>query len=239
MARLASIVSMLAVLLASGSAVAQDTRPGSTQRLQLLQVELTNTIQARKAKVGDVVRARTVTVLILSGQNVIPVGTRIAGHVSRLDYSSSQTGLTKLAVSFDQFDLKHGHTLPTKFVIQAAVFSPSAGPQPAPDGNKVVEPAWLATQKEPRSANTVNTSVRPPQQPDSQEQVSDADKAGGPGDLRALPAGTLIGMPGVTLHVDEESGGATFESTNRKLELQSGLQFTVRVEPQSVPSKEE
>lgn len=237
MARLASVASILAVVLVPGSAVAQDSRSGSAERPQSLQVELTKAIQARKARVGDVVKARTVTALILAGQNVIPEGAKITGHVSDVGYSSNQTAPTRLSISFDQFHLKHGRTLTAKFAVQAAVFSPSTGPQPAPDGNKVVEPAWLPNYKQPRNANTVNTSVRPPQQPDKQQETDDSS-SNVQGDLRSLPTGTLIGMPGVTLHVDEESGAATFESASRKLELQSGLQFTVRVNPQGEPSKE-
>lgn len=233
MARWAGIAvpSIIAVLLVTGSAIAQKTTPVNIERSQTLQVELTSTVQARKAKVGDVVKARTVTALILAGQNVIPEGTKITGHVSRVDHSPNP-GPAAISVSFDQFHLKHGRTLPAKFGVQAAVFSPSAGPQPAPEGggNRTVEPAWLPNSKPSRNANTVNTSVRPQHQSGQQQQNS-SDEPANQGDLRALSAGTLIGMPGVTLKVDEESGAATFSSVSRKLELPSGLQFVLRIEP--------
>jgi hypothetical protein len=50
------------------------------------------------------------------------------------------------------------------------------------------------------------------------------------GDMRAVAHGALIGMPGVALRLDETSGAATFVSTNRKLELKSGLQLMLSVE---------
>lgn len=73
-------------------------------------------------------------------------------------------------------------------------------------------------------------SSSPPSQP-PQRQLDDKRSGDNRGDLRAVPAGTLVGMPGVTLAVDGPEGAATFRSSNRKLELKSGLQLMLRVDP--------
>jgi hypothetical protein len=47
-------------------------------------------------------------------------------------------------------------------------------------------------------------------------------------DLRGVPRGSLLGMPGVRFSLDEKSGAARFESA-QKLELKTGLQLMLGV----------
>lgn len=234
-------------VLAVGVAIAngqQIQRPvdGADQKphpYQTLQVELSNTIRANKAKVGDAVRARTVTALILPGQIVVPEGTKVIGRVTRVDFSPSGSGPAAICISFDKFQMRRDRSENARFAIRAGLFSIQGGPQPMadPSGGPAVQPVWLANSKPPRNANTVNSSVRPV--PKSQtEQEDDVSRPEAQQDLRAIPAGTLLGMPGVSLQLDEQTGAATFRSADSRLELKSGLQLMLGVDPVKTASGE-
>jgi hypothetical protein len=111
------LISLLAVGLGSPlRSLAQEPR-------QLFQAELLKTIQARKAKVGDVVKARAVQALILRGDPTIPEGALLLGKVRA-------AGENFLAISFDEVRLSKT-TTPLKLSIRAAMMP--GGPAVARD----------------------------------------------------------------------------------------------------------
>jgi hypothetical protein len=210
-------------------------------QLQTLQIELTHTIRAKKAKAGDVVKARTVTALIMPGQVVIPEGSKVAGHV--VNGSSGAAG-QNVEIAFDRFELKNRQRLPANFSIRSGAMRAQpiqqalavdeideAGPPPsAPSSHNTQKPTHMTmggftNSTKPRSSQQP-TSTSPSLQPTIPALGGDNR-----GDMRALAKGSLSGMPGVALRLDEVSGGATFESSNRKLELKTGLQLMLSVEP--------
>lgn len=252
MARLfCAAAALLAFLTSGGSASGQtsgssssprSTRasPSSTQS-QTLQVELTNTIRAKKAKVGDVVKARTVTALILAGQTVVPEGSKLIGHVVRVDSPTSGTQGTALAIAFDEFLLKNKRTLRADFSVRAGALPQLTVRQATPqEGDEAVAPTVSPGPVAPRATHTSrlgggstykNQASQPG--PPPQRQINEKGSEDNRGDLRAVRGGTLVGMPGVTLRIDGPAGAATFESSNRKLELKSGLQLMLRVDPRT------
>jgi len=224
----------------AGSALGQTSNPSSspTHQGQLLQVELTNTVRARSAKVGDPIKARTVTALILTDQTVIAEGSKVVGRVVRVDRPPTSSEDVVLSIAFDQFQLKHGRTLSVNLSIRAAAFlratvhrsddelvgvdSPSSSWSPSipPRKNLSLPPSG------PRNPNS---------QADSSAQPETTQVDYNRRDLRSASEGALIGMPGVTFRIDRDAGTATFQSSSRKLELKSGLQLVLRVGSRTGP----
>jgi hypothetical protein len=234
---------LLAFLIPGGSAAGQTSgrSSSSTSQSQALQVELTNTIRAKNAKVGDVVTARTVTPLILPNQVVIPQGSKVIGYVTQAS-SGVASRDAAIAIQFDKFELKKQQTLRADFSIRSgAMFQRAAQPaapgdefepEPRPSTTTAPDPQKPAsmtlggiTNSTEAQSKLAQPSTSGAQQPPGTAQNDDSRS-----DTRAAAHGTLIGMPGVALRLDETSGAATFVSTNRKLELKSGLQLMLSVE---------
>lgn len=84
-----------------------------------LVVELTKSIDAKKARVGDEVSAKLIQDFIANGQVIGPRGSRIQGHVTEVKAYSKEEGESVLGLVFDKLVLKHGDEIPLKAVIQA------------------------------------------------------------------------------------------------------------------------
>jgi len=226
--------------LADGAA---DQKPHAYQT-QTLQVELSNTIRANKAKVGDVVKARTVTALILAGQ-VVPEGSKVVGHVVEVSHGPGGQGAA-LAIAFDRFELKKKQTVRAAFSVRSGALPRPTAQQAAPDQSEQMDfppagaPAARPSAKAPPNAGGFTNSAKSksPQQ-QAPEPVVSANVSGDTrGDLRAVPRGSLVGMPGVILTLDAKSGSGKFESANQKLQLKSGLQLMLGVDPVKTASGE-
>lgn len=234
---------LLAFLIPGGSAAGQTSSRSSSSTSQghVLQVELTNTIRAKHAKVGDVVTARTVTALILPNQVVIPKGSKVIGYVTQPSSGVANRNAA-IAIQFDKFELRKQQTLRAYVSIRSgAMYLRAAQPaapddefaelEPRPSTTTAPDPQKPAkmtlggitnsTEAQAKLAQSTLAAQRPPVTAQSDDNR---------GDMRAVTHGTLIGMPGVTLRLDETSGAATFESANPKLELKSGLQLILSVE---------
>lgn len=229
---------LLAFLIPGGFAAGQTSgrSSSSASQSQAVQVELTNTIRAKNAKVGDVVKARTVTALILADRTAVPEGSRLVGHVVWVSFQPSGSPDTALAIVFDELQTKPGRTVRANFPIRAAALPQVTGhqtadaedeqiPEPPPNSPRpaATAPARMPfSRPEKPTSRTYGSSLQPLPQTDDNR-----------GELRSAPGGTLIGMPGVALRVDGPAGAATFQSSNRKLELKRGLQLVLRVDPQT------
>lgn len=204
----------LTILVATGclplSSLAQNSK-------QFLQAELLKTIKAKSAKVGDPVKARAVSAVLLPGGIAIPEGAILLGEVRAADTNS-------LSISFDQAELG-GKKTPLSLSIRAALMP--GGPQKSVGGNASVDAA--APNVHPMSGGSANPvpvttqQATPSARPDSGPVVQ-------PGRPVAAQAGSVIGLPDVTLQVDDSPQHASkFESSGKELQLKQGLQFMLAV----------
>jgi hypothetical protein len=189
----------------------------SAQQKQFLQAELLKTIKAKSAKVGDPVKARAVSAVLLPGGIAIPEGTILEGKVRAADTKS-------LSISFDQAELS-GKKTPLSLSIRAALMP--GGPQKSVGGNASVDaaaPNVHPMNGGPATPVPVTTQqATPGARPDSGGVVQ-------PGRPVAAQAGSVIGMPDVTLQVDDSPQHASkFESSGKELQLKPGLQFMLAV----------
>jgi hypothetical protein len=148
--------------LAAGAAVAQDTTPNSTapsspQAAQpsaptaanqapatgapriapgsVIPVQLTKTIDAKKAKAGDPVLAKvTMDMKTNTGDVLVPKDTKVMGHVTEAQARSKEQKESQVGIAFDRAVLKSGE-VPLPMSIQAVIAPPSnnasANDQPA------------------------------------------------------------------------------------------------------------
>jgi hypothetical protein len=180
---------------------------------QFIQVELLKTIKAKKAKIGDVVKARARQAVSLPGGVTIPEESTVLGEVRAVDENS-------LAISFDQAEV-NGKTIPVKLSIVSAMLPGVAAAQPNTGGENT-------------SVDDANPGNRPmrggvPHARTVTEQTA-PDGSAPSGSPVAGHTGLVIGMPGVTLAVDDGPQHASkFVSAGKELQLKSGLQLMLAV----------
>jgi hypothetical protein len=185
---------------------------------QFIQAELLKTIQARKAKVGDVVRARAVQALIVRGGPTIPEGTLLLGKVRA-------AGENFLAISFDEVKLSKKLT-PLKLSIRAAMMPD--GPQVARDtGNSLPDVSSSPGRAIPGGDFDHRPASASGRQPGPTGMAG--TEVSQPGRNVAGQTGSVIGMPGVTLQVDEGPEHASTFAAEKDLQLRGGLQFMLAV----------
>jgi hypothetical protein len=197
---------------------------GASSNMPHVQVELMNTVKTKKAKVGDQVKARTASPLILPDGTVVPVASPIAGQIREVQADSG--GKSSLAISFDQVEID-GKKRPVTFLIRAAMLA-GGSPKPAQNG-EAISPSDVHHERPMAGrSQTVQDSAEVQTRAPSTRSTPDAPKTSGP--YMAAQTGSVIGMPGVSLQVDEDGQHPSkFLSTSPNLELKQGLQLMLVV----------
>ena len=114
---------------ASGSATANATanNSGSNPESNAVNISngtkidatLSNALDARKAKTGDRVEARTADNIKQDGKVILKRGTRLEGHVTQAQARAKGQEQSQLGVVFDRAILPNGQTVPLNATIQA------------------------------------------------------------------------------------------------------------------------
>jgi hypothetical protein len=120
-----------------GSAAAASTQNGqangSLESGSAINAELSAPIDAKKAKPGDPVAARTTEPTKSNGKTVIPKGAKLVGHVTQASARSKGDSQTALGIVFDKAILKNGQEMPLNVAIQALASGQSAAAANAGD----------------------------------------------------------------------------------------------------------
>jgi hypothetical protein len=131
--------------LASGStspaqATASSAPAGSASRIapgSVIPVQLTKSIDAKKAKQGDEVIAKvTQDIRNNAGTVGVPKDTKVFGHVTEAQARSKQQKESHVAIVFDHAVLKNGEQMPIPMSIQAVIAPPSPFPATANFGTE-------------------------------------------------------------------------------------------------------
>jgi len=99
-------------------------------------VELSNTLKAKKLKVGDKVKAEVAQDVVSHGKVIIPVETKLVGHVTEVIARDSTNSESRLGIVFDRILLKHFHDIDFQAVVQAVS-------QPVVRKSRVDEPSQM------------------------------------------------------------------------------------------------
>jgi hypothetical protein len=210
----------------------------------LIPAELSKSLDARKAKVGDRVEAKTTVDLLGHGQILLPRNTKIVGHVTEAKARSKESPDSLVAISFDQVLLKDGRKLPAQVVVQAIGRPlPSSLPNSDPLADSVgsISPAGTAsaggsmggsgvggpTMGNPSSSTAQNPY--PGGMPPGAGDIGARSQAGGTTVAALGPTSQgAIGMKGISLLA---SGQATvISSSTQNVHLDSGTQLILRTQ---------
>lgn len=116
--------------------------PGS-----VIPVQLTKTIDAKKAKTGDEVVAKvTQDMANQKGEVLMPKDTKVVGHVTEAQARNKQQKESELAIAFDRAVMRDGNTMPLPMSIQAVI-----GPQNNSGNNAGSAPSGNYPQQSPNS----------------------------------------------------------------------------------------
>ena len=87
-------------------------------------VELTKSLDSKKAKVGDAVEAKLIAGITLPNGTMVPRGTKVVGHVTEAKARSKSESESSLGIVFDKFVRSGGEDTPVSGVIQAVAPNP-------------------------------------------------------------------------------------------------------------------
>lgn len=99
-------------------------------------VELSNGLKAKKLKVGDKVKAEVSQDIVSHGKVIIPVETKLVGHVTEVSPRDSTHPESRLGIVFDRILLKHFRDIEFEAVVQAVQ-------QPVIRHSRVDEPSQM------------------------------------------------------------------------------------------------
>jgi hypothetical protein len=214
---------------AAGEASAGEPAAGISGRTAL-QVELTHSLDAKKARPGDPAEARLTQDVKADGKIVLHRGAKLLGHVSEAQARSKENPESRLGIVFDKAAGKHGEEFAFRAVVMAIAppqeesstvagdptrlsAGPTVGGQPFGAGNAVGGPSASAT-----------------------PAVDAATQGGGAsGKLTATSRG-VIGLPGVALKPSAVGGvqGTVIISGNHNVKLDGGTQMLLLVSGSAV-----
>jgi hypothetical protein len=221
---------------------APSTEPGGQPRIapgSVIPVELTKTIDAKKAKSGDEVVAKvTQDMKTQTGQVLVPKDTKVIGHVTEAQPRHKDEKESQLAIAFNQAVLNNQQVqLPMS--IQAVV-----GPEKPNDNSAAPAAGGSTAAPSPSSTGTGASSPmagRAPNSGASQPQGAAGVPTGGGGDesqqqtagnrppINAHTQG-VIGISNLSLSPNSNNQqGSVLTSDKNNVKLESGTMLLLRV----------
>ena len=204
--------------------------PGS-----VIPVQLTKTVDAKKAKTGDEVVARvTQDMKTSSGEVLVAKDTKIMGHVTQAQARTKEQKESELGIAFDHAMTKTGE-MDQPMSIQA-IIAPLNNSSGGDSGNSQGAPVTGgSTASSPMGSHNPSMGGAPPPPPPSPSAATGPDPTG-PGSARPPINGNtqgVIGMPELKLEANAENAalGSVMSSAKGNVKLESGTLMLLRVNP--------
>jgi len=97
----------------AGQVGAQPTAPSADKKTEyrpgigtIVVAELTNSLNAKKAKIGDRVECTVVSDLLYQGKIVVPRNAKVVGHVTEAEAFTKERGQSRIGLTFEKILLK-------------------------------------------------------------------------------------------------------------------------------------
>jgi len=218
----------------TGSAATATNQPDGQHRIapgSVIPVQLTKTIDAKKAKPGDEIVAKvTMDLKTTSGEVMIPKDTKVMGHVTEAQARNKEQKESQVGIAFDRAVLKDGE-IPLPMSIQAVIAPPSSNPnngggvdQSAPAGAGTSANSTMGSGQRPTGAG----AAQPPQPPPT--GGSDAQSQSG---ARPEINGNTQGVVGISnLNLEPAQNatqGSVLSSEKNNVKVESGTMLLLRV----------
>jgi hypothetical protein len=245
------VFSLLTAVLLTGVllAQAQPNPPGNTaqqagasdsanqantqaQPGNVMYAELAKSIDAKKAKVGDEVVARSTQALLSKGKVVVPQGGKIIGHVTQVKASTKEAPQSELGIVFEHVLLKDGSQLPLALTIQAigAARGPLEGQNAVADQGGGMGPMGGTATVTGHPTSSPMGSARPSGYPNDMGAGTNTGPsgAGSREHLNALSHGA-VGLSGLTLSAASSGLGSVITSEKKNVKLDGGTELLLRI----------
>jgi hypothetical protein len=231
----------------SGSTNQPATAPATLSDGTDVVVELGKTVDAKKAKVGDKVKATVIQDVVSHGRLVIRTGSKLLGHITEVKPRSKTDPESRLAIIFDKAVLKGGGEITFNAAIRALappsrasrvdqpdlMLPPGMG-MSRPSGNAGPQPMGSPTSPS-RGASSTAQVTRASNNAGIQTATSLPLPMGGASSAGYESGGMLgarsrgvFGLRGLKL-LTSGSQGSVVTCTNRNVKLESGTQIVVQV----------
>ena len=106
----------------AGAAANQTSQAPKIAPGSVIPVQLTKTIDAKKAKTGDEVVAKvTMDMKTTSGEVLVPKDTKVVGHVTEAQARNKDQKESQMGIAFDRAELKDGQSINVPMSIQAVI----------------------------------------------------------------------------------------------------------------------
>jgi hypothetical protein len=201
--------------------------PGS-----VIPVELTKSVDAKKAKTGDEVVAKvTQDMKNNTGEVIVPKDTKVIGHVTESQPRNKEKE-SQVGIAFDRAVTKNGE-MQMPMSIQAIIGpqnnGPNSGTSPAPEES----PAGRTAGSSSGQAPGMRGSSAPASPPSSGGSYSPAAAQGGSNSRPPITAETqgVVGMPNLKLESSAQTSnqGSVVTSEKNNVKLDSGTMLLLRV----------
>jgi hypothetical protein len=220
---------------ASGGSASQNTlvrfAPGT-----IIRVELAKSVDAKKAKVGDEVMAKTMDDFLSDKNDVLaPKGSKVFAHVAEVSPRLGESAST-LGIVFDRMVLKNGTDVPLKASIQA-IGRPESNTSTGAVYEPMGEPGGAGMSRMPAAGRGGYGAPAPNPGTSTPGSVSTTGTAGPDSDSAPAINGQLtpkaqgvVGMSGVSLSTGAAQD-SLLSSQKHNVKLDSGTQMVLRVIP--------
>jgi hypothetical protein len=210
----------------------------------VIPVQLTKAVDAKKAKPGDQVVAKvTMDLKNNSGEVIVPKDTEVIGHVTQAQARNKEQKESELGIAFDQAKMKTGD-MQMPMSIQAIIAPPNTNSSDAGGA-----PAQTSEGASPSGTGGggghMGSSGGTTPSPQSQPQTATTGPVGG-GNSQAQAGGRpnitgntqgVIGIPDLKLETSAQnstpnaSQGSVLSSEKNNVKLESGTLMLLRVSP--------
>jgi len=212
-----------------------------------LNAVLSDTVDSRKNKPGDAVRAKASEDVKAGGLVVIPRGARLAGHVTEAQPASKSGEQARLGVEFDSAELKDGSQIPlhTAFYALAAPAGASSDRNMSVGngggfGGGLGGSSAVGNMLSASSRASSDDPTEPGAEGSRQENLKPSPGAigglNGTGTLYASSRG-VFGLEGLSLEPNTvpSAGSSTILANARSVHLSSGTRMLLSVESPHAP----
>jgi hypothetical protein len=205
----------------------------------VIPVQLTKTIDAKKAKPGDeVVATVTMDLKTNSGEVVVPKNTKVVGHVTESQARSKDQKESQVAITFDHAVVK-GTDMNLPMSIQAVIAPPSndqnssGGGANSGNGQAAPTGGGGAAQSPMNGGRTSSGQTQPPSASSDNAPNGASDTAQQAGNARPQITGNtkgVVGISNLTLAAGENATqGSVLSSEKNNVKVESGTMLLLKV----------
>jgi len=200
----------------------------------VIPVQLTKTVDAKKAKTGDEVVAKvTQDMKTSSGEVLVPKDTKVLGHVTEAQARSKEQKESQLAIAFDRTVMKDGQAMQLPMSIQAIVGqqnnpAANAGNDQAAAPGPAANSQTAGGGRSPMGGNSTPPTPSPSAGGGSMPADAQADNSARP-PINAQTQG-VVGLSNITLSPNSNATqGSVVTSEKNNVKLESGTLLLLRV----------